>query len=74
VDTETGEFGERRLTHREEAEEFYNTLKERKVRVRNGSQRARTLVDEFVVTAAPLMSARYYTSTSGPPDMRTEEP
>jgi transposase len=33
VDTETGEFGERRLTHREEAEEFYDTLNERKVRV-----------------------------------------
>ena len=33
VDTETGEFGERRLTHREEAEEFYGTLQGRKVRV-----------------------------------------
>ncbi len=33
MDTETGECGERRLTYREEAEEFYNTLKERKVRV-----------------------------------------
>jgi uncharacterized metal-binding protein len=33
VDTETGEFGERRLTHREEAEKFYDTLKERNVRV-----------------------------------------
>jgi transposase len=33
VDTETGEFGERRLSHREEAEQFYATLKERSVRV-----------------------------------------
>ena len=33
VDTETGEVGERRLTHREEAEQFYGTLKERRVRV-----------------------------------------
>ena len=33
VDTETGELGERRLTHREEAEQFYGTLKERGVRV-----------------------------------------
>jgi transposase len=33
VDTETGEMGERRLTHREEAEQFYNALKEQKVRV-----------------------------------------
>jgi transposase len=33
VDTETGEFGERRLTHREEAEQFYGTLKGRSVRV-----------------------------------------
>ena len=33
VDTETGECGERRLAHREEAEQFYGTLKERRVRV-----------------------------------------
>jgi len=33
VDSETGEFGERRLTHREEAEQFYSMLKERRVRV-----------------------------------------
>src|SRR5271156_1567943 len=33
VDTETGELGESRLTHREEAEQFYRTLKERKVRI-----------------------------------------
>src|SRR5512135_250400 len=33
VDTETGEFGERRPTHREAAEQFYGTLKERSVRV-----------------------------------------
>ena len=33
VDTETGELGERRLTHREEAEQFYGGLKERSVRV-----------------------------------------
>ena len=32
-DTETGECGERRLTHHEEAEQFYGTLKERSVRV-----------------------------------------
>ena len=29
VDTETGECGERRLTHREEAEQFYQELKQR---------------------------------------------
>jgi transposase len=33
VDTETGECGERRLTHREEAEQFYSALKGRSVRV-----------------------------------------
>ncbi|MGA7592307.1 MAG: IS110 family transposase [Candidatus Sulfotelmatobacter sp.] len=33
VDTETGELGERRLSHREEAEQFYRTLKERRVRI-----------------------------------------
>jgi hypothetical protein len=33
VDTETGEVGERRLSHREEAEQFYGRLKERSVRV-----------------------------------------
>jgi len=29
VDTETGKVGERRLTHREEAEQFYRDLKGR---------------------------------------------
>ena len=33
VDTETGEADERRLTHREEAEQFYRTLQTRKVRI-----------------------------------------
>ena len=33
VDTETGEVDERRLIHRQEAEQFYGTLKERRVRV-----------------------------------------
>jgi len=33
VDTETGECGERRLTHREEAEQFYGGLRQRSVRV-----------------------------------------
>ena len=33
VDTETGEADERRLTHREEAEQFYRALKARKVRI-----------------------------------------
>ncbi len=33
VDTETGECGERRLSHREEAEQFYAGLRERSVRV-----------------------------------------
>jgi hypothetical protein len=44
VETETGEFGEGRLTHREEAEQFYGTLKERSVACGHGSQRTRTLV------------------------------
>jgi transposase len=33
VDTETGEFQEKRLGHREEAETFYRTLAGQKVRV-----------------------------------------
>ena len=33
VDTETGEAAERRLTHREEAEQFYRTLQARRVRI-----------------------------------------
>ena len=33
VDKETGECGERRLTHRAEAEEFYRQLKWKQVRV-----------------------------------------
>ena len=44
VDTETGECGERRLTHREEAEQFYSELKARERACGDGSQRARTLV------------------------------
>ncbi|MGB8114044.1 MAG: IS110 family transposase [Candidatus Sulfotelmatobacter sp.] len=38
MDAETGEFGERRLTHREEAEQFYRKLKERSLRVRVGME------------------------------------
>jgi transposase len=34
VDTDTGEFQEKRLTHREEAEKFYRALIGKKVRVR----------------------------------------
>ena len=37
VDTETGEFGERRLTHREEAEQFYRTLKAQRTEDREDS-------------------------------------
>ena len=44
VDTETGEYGERRLTHREEAEQFYRALRERSGAGGDGSQRARPLV------------------------------
>jgi transposase len=33
VDTDTGEAAERRLTHREEAEQFYRTLEARRVRI-----------------------------------------
>src|ERR1700693_2811644 len=36
VDTETGECGERRLEHSEEAEQFYRELQTRGVRVRVG--------------------------------------
>src|SRR3954467_5921088 len=36
VDTETGECGERRLTHREEAEQFYQSLKQQNATVRLG--------------------------------------
>ena len=36
VDTETGEFQERRLEHREEAEKFYRDLKARGTSVRVG--------------------------------------
>ena len=33
VDTDTGEAAERRLTHREEAEQFYRALQARRVRI-----------------------------------------
>jgi transposase len=38
VDTETGEGGERRLVHREEAEQFYGELKQRSCAVRVGME------------------------------------
>jgi transposase len=38
VDTETGELGERRLVHREEAEQFYGKLREQSVKVRVGME------------------------------------
>jgi transposase len=38
VDTESGECGERRLTHREEAEQFYQDLKQRNATVRVGME------------------------------------
>jgi hypothetical protein len=38
VDSETGELEERRLTHREEAEQFYQELKQRNVEVRVGME------------------------------------
>jgi hypothetical protein len=38
VDTETGEVVERRLTHREEAEQFYQDLKQRNATVRLGME------------------------------------
>jgi transposase len=38
VDTETGECGERRLAHREEAEQFYNALQQRSYAVRVGME------------------------------------
>ena len=38
LDTETGECGERRLTHREEAEQFYQDLKQQNAAVRVGME------------------------------------
>jgi transposase len=38
VDSETGERGERRLGHREEAEQFYHDLRTRGLRVRVGME------------------------------------
>src|SRR5215813_6184694 len=38
VDTETGELGERRLVHREEAEQFYGKLEEQNTKVRVGME------------------------------------
>ena len=38
VDTETGELGERRLAHREEAEQFYGELRKRSMQVRVGME------------------------------------
>ena len=38
VDTETGELSERRLVHREQAEQFYSKLKEQSTKVRVGME------------------------------------
>jgi transposase len=38
VDTESGELGERRLLHREQAEQFYGKLREQSVQVRVGME------------------------------------
>jgi transposase len=38
MDTETGEFGERKLAHCEEAEQFYEALKQRSLSVRVGME------------------------------------
>src|SRR5271166_1938179 len=38
VDTDTGELNERRLAHREEAEQFYRELKQRNLAVRVGME------------------------------------
>ena len=38
VDTETGELRERRLEHREEAEQFYRERKQQKLSVRVGME------------------------------------
>src|SRR5512144_2907497 len=38
VDNETGELGERRLLHREEAEQFYSKLREQSAMVRVGME------------------------------------
>ena len=38
ADTETGELEERRLLHREEAEQFYRELKQRNIAVRVGME------------------------------------
>ena len=44
VDTETGECGERRLIHREEAEQFYGMLEGAECACGYGSKWTRTLV------------------------------
>ena len=44
VDTDTGEFQEKRLVHREEAEKFYRALAGAEGAGRDGSQRACALV------------------------------
>ncbi len=38
VDTDTGELSERRLAHREQAEQFYRELKQRNLAVRVGME------------------------------------
>jgi hypothetical protein len=44
VDTDTGEFQEKRLAHPGEAEKFYRALTREEGASRHGSQRTRTVV------------------------------
>src|SRR5439155_3972474 len=54
VDTDSGEFQERRLEHREEAEEFYRDLKARGTSVRRDLLE---LLDRLTSTIAELTQA-----------------
>ena len=47
VDTDTGEFQEKRLAHREDAEKFYRALAGQKVRVGMEAQWTRALESPF---------------------------
>lgn len=50
VDQETGEYGERRLRHREEAVQFYRSLADRQVRV--GVEATGTIVGSAICSAS----------------------
>src|SRR5437867_11528273 len=74
VDTETGEFQEKRLAHREDAETFYRALAGQKVRVgmeASGHARVRTTAGRVAVRVVDWRRGRDPEQTSAQTEDRS---